>query len=97
MRDRGALHWAAKPGLEQAAGESPGLECFWVWGWRAEGGEGRGRRAELHRQAVCCFGSAVHGEDLIRAWRLPATIAEDRRALPRNPAFAAALRPDCSK
>ena len=54
-----ALHWAAKPGLEQAAGESPGLACFWVWGWRAEGGKGRGRRAELHKQAVCCFGFAV--------------------------------------
>lgn len=58
LQDRGALHWAAKPGLEQAAGESPGLECFWVWGWRAEGGNGRGRRAAPQASGRS-FGSAV--------------------------------------
>lgn len=52
QQDLGALHSAAKPELEQAAGGSPGLECFWVWGWRAEGRNGRGRRAALHKPAV---------------------------------------------
>lgn len=52
QQDLRALRSAAKPGLEQAAGGSPGLECFWVWGWRAEGRNGRGRRAALHKPAV---------------------------------------------
>lgn len=90
------MHWAAKPGLEQAAGENPGLECFWVWGWRAEGGEGRGRRAELHKQAVTALALlSAERTSVVPQGRL-ATIAGDRRALPRNPDLPA-LHPDCSK
>lgn len=90
------MRWAGKPGLEQAAGESPGPECFWVWGWRAAGGSGRGRRAELQRQAGAAWAllsaqrtSAVPGGRL-------ATIAGDRRAPPRSPDLPAP-HPDCSK
>lgn len=53
-------------------------------GAESRGRGGRGRRAELAEQAACCFGSAVSREDFSRASGCLATIAGDRRALPRS-------------
>jgi hypothetical protein len=78
------LHWATKPELEPAAGESPGLECFWVWGWRTEGGEGgAGGQSYTSRQPAALALASLSAErtSVVSEGRL-ATIAEDQRALP---------------